>query len=102
MKAGIVLALVAFLAFLLVACTPPQGPARCSSLRSRHRAWSAVSYGSAALSGGGAITAAMPDDEDTRLAVGIGSAVVAVLTAAAVYLRGDYAAEIAASCQKVP
>lgn len=71
---------------------------KCQSLRGKYRIWGGVAAGSAALAGGGGLSAALPDNEDTRLGLGIGSAAVALLGAVSVYLRDDVTHEYSDYC----
>jgi hypothetical protein len=73
---------------------------RCEELRDKYRTWGAVSLGSAALSGGGALATAFPDSQGARLGLGIGSAVVAVVSAVSVYLRDDTTKEFKDFCTR--
>ncbi len=72
----------------------------CRAVRGRYQTWGGISVGSAALAGGGALTTAFPDNQDTRMALGISSAVIAVLSAVSVYMRDETTKEYKDYCTK--
>jgi hypothetical protein len=72
----------------------------CRDVRARYQTWGGISVGSAAVAGGGALTTALPDNQNARLALGITSAVIAVLSAVSVYVRDEATKEYKEHCTK--
>lgn len=62
---------------------------RCLQLEARYEAWGAVAAASAAVAGGGAITTALPPDSPSRLTLGLSSAALVAVGAAAVFVAQD-------------
>lgn len=75
---------------------------KCEHLRTSYRAWGAVAAGTAAIAGGGGLTAALPDSSGARLGIGIGSLVAGIVGAAAIYIRDDTTKEYTNFCTKAP
>jgi hypothetical protein len=74
------------------------GIERCDGAERAYGAWGGVAAGAAAVAGGGALTTAFPDSQGARIGLGVGSAVVAVVSAVAVFERDRFARQIVAHC----
>jgi hypothetical protein len=65
--------------------------AACTDLDSARRTWEAISAASKVAAGSGGIIAALYDAETPRLAIGLTSASIAIMSTLADYLSNDYA-----------
>lgn len=100
---GIFVAMLAglFLVASLSGCATLQAKDsdRCHALAGRYELWGGISIASMSLAGSGALTAPIPEERAPRFALGIMSASLTALGAAALFVRDDVLSMYTNECQ---
>jgi hypothetical protein len=71
----------------------------CTTLDNKYLVWGAIAAGTGFLSGGGGLVTALTDDSIPRLAVGLTSLGIGLISAVSVFLAQNYAKQYTTTCK---